>query len=428
MGRVQLSLLRLDAPAPVNGTPSVPSAKSSNKGHTRIKDRAATLQAQRRLKMARSAHAYVRGSTVKFYEWLETAAGHAVPAGPAVWICGDCHSSNLGPIVNTEGDIDIQIRDLDQTVIGNPAHDLIRLALSLATAARGSDLPGVITASMLEQMLNGYSRAFSSTRGWQQKAPDPIRSIMADAFKRRWKHLVDERMPGAEVMLPRGRKFWNLSKPEARAIDGIFSSDELLELVRRGRGDDAKVEVLDAAYWMKGCSSLGLARYAVLLRIDIDDRSHMSLFDIKEAINAAAPRYPDYPMPRDNAMRVVEGARNLSPHLGERMLATRMLERGVFIRETFPQDLKIEIARLTRQQAGDVAEFMGFVVGRAHARQLKKDERLSWAKELKRNHSKALETPTWLWRCVVDLITTHEAAYLEHCRRYAMEQAAVTRA
>jgi uncharacterized protein (DUF2252 family) len=32
---------------------------------------------------------------------------------------------------------------MDQTVIGNPARDLIRLGLSLATAARGSDLPGI---------------------------------------------------------------------------------------------------------------------------------------------------------------------------------------------------------------------------------------------------------------------------------------------
>ena len=53
----------------------------------------------------------------------------------------------------------IQIRDLDQTVIGNPAHDLIRLGLSLATAARGSDLPGVTTARMLEQMMEGYGAA-----------------------------------------------------------------------------------------------------------------------------------------------------------------------------------------------------------------------------------------------------------------------------
>ncbi len=64
-----------------------------------------------------------------------------------------------GPIANAEGRIEIQIRDLDQTVIGNPAHDLIRLGLSLATAARGSDLPGVTTARMLEQMVEGYCAA-----------------------------------------------------------------------------------------------------------------------------------------------------------------------------------------------------------------------------------------------------------------------------
>jgi len=51
--------------------------------------------------------------------------------------------------------VKIEIRDLDQTVVGNPAHDLIRLGLSLATAIRGSDLPGVTTALMLEQMIDG---------------------------------------------------------------------------------------------------------------------------------------------------------------------------------------------------------------------------------------------------------------------------------
>ncbi|MFS0851483.1 DUF2252 family protein [Novosphingobium panipatense] len=72
-----------------------------------------------------------------------------VPEGPAVWICGDCHVGNLGPLANGDGEIEVQIRDLDQAVIGNPAHDLIRLGLSLATAAHGSDLPGVVTARYL---------------------------------------------------------------------------------------------------------------------------------------------------------------------------------------------------------------------------------------------------------------------------------------
>jgi uncharacterized protein (DUF2252 family) len=87
--------------------------------------------------MARDAHAYVRGSTERFYEWLE-AEGRTLPAGPPVWICGDCHLGNLGPLADADGHIDIQIRDLDQTVIGNPAHDLVRLGLSLASAARGA--------------------------------------------------------------------------------------------------------------------------------------------------------------------------------------------------------------------------------------------------------------------------------------------------
>ena len=91
--------------------------------------------------MAVSAHAYVRGNALKFYEWLGSLEEGALPEGPAIWICGDCHVGNLGPVANAEGKVEIEIRDLDQTVIGNPAHDLIRLALSLATAARGSDCP-----------------------------------------------------------------------------------------------------------------------------------------------------------------------------------------------------------------------------------------------------------------------------------------------
>jgi uncharacterized protein (DUF2252 family) len=121
------------------------------------RDRQGVLTERRRLKMARSAHAYVRGNTLKFYEWLASTTGKLLPEGPPVWICGDCHLGNLGPVANAKGKVKIAIRDLDQTVIGNPAHDLIRLGLSLATAIRGSDLPGVTTALMLEQMVEGYT-------------------------------------------------------------------------------------------------------------------------------------------------------------------------------------------------------------------------------------------------------------------------------
>ena len=43
----------------------------TSKKSVRPDDRVSVLRLRQSLKMARSAHAYVRGSTIKFYEWLE---------------------------------------------------------------------------------------------------------------------------------------------------------------------------------------------------------------------------------------------------------------------------------------------------------------------------------------------------------------------
>ncbi len=371
--------------------------------------------------MARSAHAYVRGSTVKFYEWLEAQKRRSLPEGPPVWICGDCHAGNLGPVANAKGQIEIEIRDLDQTVIGNPAHDLIRLGLSLATASRGSDLPGVTTTKMLEQMIEGYEQGLSRGADDDGKHPAAVSIALRSAIRRSWRHLAQERIADPKPTIPLGNTFWPLSSPETSAIQKLFSQDDVRSLATmlRSRDDDARVDVLDAAYWVKGCSSLGRLRFAVVLGVGKKASRGFCLMDIKEAVEAAAPRYPKSKVPRDNAQRVVEGARHLAPFLGERMLATSLLGRSVFLRELLPQDLKLDIDQLTCEEAMKVAQRLAAVVGAAHGRQLDPALRRSWRKELSRNHSKSLDAPSWLWSSVVALIGSHEAAYLEHCRRFA---------
>jgi uncharacterized protein (DUF2252 family) len=408
----------------------------------------------RNLKMARSANAYVRGNTQKFYEALSALPNQAIPEGPPIWICGDCHVGNLGPLANARGHVEIQIRDLDQTVIGNPAHDLIRLGLSLASAARGSDLPGVTTAQMLEQMIVGYEAAFddeanaaenddterkSSSR--QDKAnqkasksivkspatADNIKLVLKQAKQRTWVHLANERIEGIRPEIPLGKRFWPLSEEERDALKRLFEKASVASLATalRQRDTDARVEVLDAAYWVKGCSSLGGLRYAVLLDIGGGTSSgrELCLMDIKEAVKAVAPRYSSNAMPRDNAQRVVTGARQLAPFLGERMLAERLLDRSVFMRELLPQDLKIELDALSHEEAMKSAYFLALVVGKAHARQMDAATRHSWQTELKRNRSKKLDAPSWLWNSMVELILVHERGYLEHCRRYALDVA-----
>jgi uncharacterized protein (DUF2252 family) len=386
--------------------------------------RAGRLREAQRAKMARSPHAFVRGSTAQFYDWLQARAGH-VPQGPAVWICGDCHTGNLGPIADAKGRVAVQIRDLDQTVIGNPAHDLIRLGLSLAMAARGSNLPGVTIALMVEQLVGGYADGLlrPHPRAGDEAAPKEVRRVLRQSLRRRWKDLARERIDDPRPVIPLGKRFWPLSVRERGAIGALAEGESFRRLVTllKGRPDSADIELADAAYWMKGCSSLGRLRFAVLARVRSDGSSETCLIDVKEAVEAAAPHAPHARMPRSNAARVVRGARALSPHLGDRMLAARLLNRAVVLRELTPQDLKLEIEQLSQAEAVRAARYLAAVVGRAHARQMDQAERRHWAGDLARGHTGSLEAPSWLWASLVELVGLHEAAYLDYCRSYALQ-------
>jgi len=387
-------------------------------------DRLSYLYSRRDRKMARSPHAYVRGNTLLFYEWLEESlSARTLPKGPPIWICGDCHLGNLGPLADDDGKVAIQIRDLDQAVIGNPAHDLIRLGLSLATAARGSNLPGIVTARMIEAMIEGYERAFvdHSPDELAQPEPDIVRIVRRRAIGRKWRHLAKERLEDVEPSIPFGKRFWPLNEADYAALRNVIAHPPVstMVLALNGRGDDITAAMVDAAYWMKGCSSLGLWRFAAIVATKGKSRSNHCLIDLKEAVEPIAPSAPNAKMPAVPAERVLAAAKALSPNLGERMAAASLLGRSMFVRELMPQDLKIEVEQFSHDEALKAARYLAFVVGKAHGRQMDAETKQGWLDILRYDRSESLDAPSWLWRAVVDLAARHEAGYLDHCRIYA---------
>jgi uncharacterized protein (DUF2252 family) len=91
------------------------------------------------------------------------------------------------------------------------------------------------------------------------------------------------------------------------------------------------------------------------------------------------------------------------------------------MRELLPEDLKLEVDKISREEAMKAARYLAMVVGKAHARQMNAATRAQWRDELGRNRSASLDAPDWLWSSIVELVASHEAAYLEHCRRYAID-------
>ena len=123
---------------------------------------------------------------------------------------------------------------------------------------------------------------------------------------------------------------------------------------------------------MKGCSSLGRLRFAVLLSVRTEKKrgEEFCLIDIKQAGPAAAPRASGRSCRKTMRNEWWKEQKNLSPALGERMMAGKLLGRSIAIRELMPQDLKLELDQLSRQEAVNAARYLAEVVGRAHVRQM----------------------------------------------------------
>jgi uncharacterized protein (DUF2252 family) len=102
------------------------------------------------------------------------------------------------------------------------------------------------------------------------------------------------------------------------------------------------------------------------------------------------------------------------------MMASTLLGHSVVLRELMPQDLKLEVDQLSRDEAIEAARYLAEVVGKAHSRQMDAATRRDFAQSLRARRSSRLDAPAWLWNSVVELASIHEAGYLEHCRAYAL--------
>jgi uncharacterized protein (DUF2252 family) len=161
----------------------------------------------------------------------------------------------------------------------------------------------------------------------------------------------------------------------------------------KGRKPGARVSVVDAAYWMKGCSSLGRLRYTILLGVGKKSDRSYCLIDLKEAASAVIPQ--STMAVRNNAQRVVTGACALAPNLGQRMLAVKLEGKDLVMRELMPQDLKFDLDCLTQEEAVAAALYLAGVVGKAPGRQMNAKTRSSRLVKLKKQHSKNLDAPSW---------------------------------
>jgi uncharacterized protein (DUF2252 family) len=370
------------------------------------------LLARKQARMSASPLAFLRGAAPLFYELL--AADPELGAGPDGFgfIQGDAHLENFGafsPAVREaagwkKGHATFQLNDFDEATRGAWRWDVLRLTTSLLLAARELGQSGPKVLSLCELLLESYAAA-ACTEAPLPPTPRAVAELVERVDGRSKKKLLDDRteVAGDERHFVRGDRYTDVSGAIVRAVPEALALF-VERTADKGGPRPEQLEILDVAFRIAGTGSIGSFRIAVLTRGKGGDDGSW-LFDLKEqagsSVDVLSPRAAS-----DSRAAEVEAAFRACVDQPPLMLGTsRIAGYDVLVRRLTPQEDKLSLTRLEREELGPLATYLGALLGAAHRRGADRTFP-AWS---------ASDRGGVLERAVA-LAGIHEAVYLELCR------------
>jgi len=256
-------------------------------------------------RMHEDAFAFLRATPGLFYQRLVTTG--LAPAGPPAWSSGDLHLENCGTYLGANGLVYFDINDYDAALLAPLGWDILRLTTSLLIAApslnlkrsQAIDLAGRLVEAYRGELLGGKAR-------WVERstAAGLIGDLMRGLKRRDPNAFLDGRtktVKGERTLIIDGKRMLPL---DAKAKLSLKAWVKTLE---KGPGDGVGFELLDAGRRVAGVSSLGTARYALLVQVH-GGAGGIRLLELKSAQpSATAPYAPCHqPAWSSEAERIVE--------------------------------------------------------------------------------------------------------------------------
>jgi uncharacterized protein (DUF2252 family) len=372
-----------------------------------------SLFARKVERMSASPLAFLRGSAPLFYEII--ASTKALAQGPdgEGWIVGDLHLENFGAYrPDVFGEVPagkkhaatFNLNDFDDTIVGPWRLDVLRLMTSLLLGGRELGATGVLALDLADTLLGAWSRAvFDGAK--LPPTPAPVEALLEQVRLRTRQELLDARteLSRGKRRFTRGPRYADLPKAIRAKVPQAFER-YIASATDADRPSKGSLEILDAALRIAGTGSLGGLRIAVLVE-GKGGPNGAWIFDLKEQGSPSGARLLGAPK-GNPAERVVTGFRACLEQPPRVMGTTHLGKISLFGRRLAPQEDKLVLRRIRREDLPALAAYLGALVGHAHRRGAKK--RFSrWSKS-DRDAVRAQ---------AIQLAGVHEALYLGFCER-----------
>jgi uncharacterized protein (DUF2252 family) len=214
--------------------------------------------------MRASPFAFLRGACHLFYARLPR--GGVFKTAPLVWVCGDLHLENFGSYKGDNRLVYFDITDFDEAALAPASWDLVRFLTSLRVGAGTLAVSGSKARGLCEAFIDAYGSALAAGKSYwveRETAQGLVRELLDGLHERARADFLDSRTTikrGKRLLLADGKKALPVSDAQRAAITGFMHE------FAKGQPDPDFYAVLDVARRIAGTGSLGVDRYAILVR------------------------------------------------------------------------------------------------------------------------------------------------------------------
>jgi uncharacterized protein (DUF2252 family) len=320
-------------------------------------------------KMRASPFAFLRGTCHLFYEHLPVEPVMQRP--PRVWVCGDLHLENFGSYKGDNRLAYFDMNDFDEAALAPCTWDLARFMASIRLGMREMKLEPAGITMLCQVFLDSYARELASGKArWvERETSDGLVRELFDAIRLRSRpEFLDSRTlrKGKRRMIRiDGRKALPASDKQRQKVTAFmedFSS-------RQDNPDFFRVQ--DVARRIAGTGSLGVERYAILVRgRGLPDGNF--LLDLKQALPSSLMPYLKVKQPewKSEAHRVVAVQHRVQAVSMAFLRPVRMGGKAYILRALQPSEDRVDLHRWNGRLASleSFMATMGAVVAWGHLR------------------------------------------------------------
>lgn len=262
--------------------------------------------------MQENAFRFFRGTCHLFYEDL--AGDKEFPAGPLGWISGDLHLENFGSYRSDNNQVYFDLNDFDEAILAPVTWELVRLVTSIFVGFGSLGIEPRRAEKMARLFLKSYVATLSTGKADYVEAAMAkgiICDFLAGVAKRKQRIILEKKASLRKKkvqILTDSPKHFKLNRETRLAL-----MDHITAWLEVDDHSPYNYRVVDAVFRLAGTGSIGVERYAFLLKSVNDTGFKYILLDMKEAVPSSLAVFLDTPQPAwlSEADRVISAQRRM---------------------------------------------------------------------------------------------------------------------